>query len=531
MTLPRAFQRGPRAASHRLHRGRGRGRYADPVMETEPLRDLIEALQLRRLVALSTALGVVVLGLALSYLFPNVIPPHPLVGAAVGLAALTIGIVAAVAADAGDEIVRGARHVLATGAAVAAEGPGALDQLEAWAEEQAAGAPQISIAVVGAGTGAPQTAAIAEAIGYALASAGRRVLVADLAEEHGDEPGLAEVGRGEVKLSKAVTFETDVDLARVRSGTPLTDALVTLPRIAPRLVGDVEVLVSALPGLRQPATLLGATAAGRSLLVAVAGTTTRVDVIAGIQALDAAQAPADVVILPAEGIATREPSVAEALLADPEADEVEEGSLLVDPLDEPAETWDVEPRETWDAEEDGASEEPEPETEPVAESEPETESETADEVVAAEGSGSEDAAAADEVAADEVAESDDAAEHDEVTGFEPGAADHEAGPVTEAAPADDPSNDEEIWTYDWQEDEGVHDPTEPFEPISVPGTADRRTDGDPAPAPEPFQPSFLDTEATASAPAEVRDELQRIASVIALERELVDRDDEADGVA
>ncbi|MBW3659849.1 MAG: hypothetical protein KY457_14510, partial [Actinobacteria bacterium] len=93
---------------------RGAARSATP---TSPgwLAELVDILEDRRRILLTAAIGLSLLGTLAAFVLPQFVPPRPLVGAAVGLAAALLAVAIAVAADSADLTVRGARHVRAAG--------------------------------------------------------------------------------------------------------------------------------------------------------------------------------------------------------------------------------------------------------------------------------------------------------------------------------------------------------------------------------------------------------------------------------
>ncbi|MGH3443312.1 MAG: hypothetical protein ACRDUY_14975, partial [Nitriliruptorales bacterium] len=243
------------------------------------LVDAVEILELHRTLAAAAAVAAAVAGVLLAVTAPTILPRQPLVGAAVGFSAAILGVVAAVVADAGDPVIRGVRHVTSTGANVVAGRTDLLPTLARWAGQLADDNPDLRLAVVAAGAGSAHTAGIADAIGKHLAREGRRVLVVDLSRTSGGA-GVVDVVEGRSKLGAAVVFDPEVRLARLGAGGDQLEALAALPRLASRVQGDVDVVLAALPGLRHPGAPFAATGTDRSLLLAVAGSSTRVDVLA-----------------------------------------------------------------------------------------------------------------------------------------------------------------------------------------------------------------------------------------------------------
>ncbi|MFP4312657.1 MAG: hypothetical protein ACLFS9_11855, partial [Nitriliruptoraceae bacterium] len=155
---------------------------------------LVEGLDIlhRKVVPFGITVAVVVVGATLlAWLAPGVLAPTPLVGAAVGVAALLLGTAAAVTTDASDLTVRGPRHVAAAGGelvavlprdpSVAAAGPLATAIIEV----REPGSPLL-LAFATASRDARRTNAWTQAIARALVNEGVGVLRADLASGRSD---------------------------------------------------------------------------------------------------------------------------------------------------------------------------------------------------------------------------------------------------------------------------------------------------------------------------------------------------------
>jgi len=262
------------------------------------LEELLELLEIRRRLAIAVAGAVVVTGLLVAFLAPGVLPATPGVGAAVGVAACLLALAAVIGLDAGDLSVQGARHVRAAGADVAvvlrgrAEGGGVNAVVQ---RLDALGAHRVALVPAAAGA-RDATVAIADGLGQAWARAERRVLVVDASRPDASQAGIVDVARGEAPLGEAVTFDPRLMLARLGAGADLETALVELPGLAPRLPADIERTVVALPPLTDPAARAGATAVECVLVLAVVGSTSRVDLLATLEALDLVAVHAQVLL-------------------------------------------------------------------------------------------------------------------------------------------------------------------------------------------------------------------------------------------
>ena len=325
---------------------------------------------------------VCVAGLLTAWLAPGIVPPTWTVGAAVGVAALLLGLAAAVAADAADLTLRGPRHVLAAGGELVAVVPVDPDPAAAAALADAVldarepGAKLI-LGLAAAGRDARHTAALTDVLAVAVARLGVSVLRLDLAGGRTARPGLYEVLRRGHRLADAVDFEPgDLALARLGAGQDLGGALDALPELPGRLPRDLDVLLVALPTAASRPSVQAAAALDHVLVVAERDLTSRVDLIAGLDALEAVGIAAQVVLLddvtaaravpPEAGAPVPEPAVPEPVAPDPEPEP--------EPHPEPvrASAPDPEPDPEPHPEPVRASApDPEPEPEPHPEPEPE----------------------------------------------------------------------------------------------------------------------------------------------------------------
>jgi hypothetical protein len=251
----------------------------------------------------AVAAAVCLVGVVLAVLVPDLVPPTPLVGAAVALAALLLGIAAAVAVDATDLTVRGPRHVRAAGGelvAILPSAPSAMDAnplaeavLEARDDEE----PRLLLGLAAAGRDARRCTMWTDALALAVARTGVSVLRVDLASGRSERAGLVEVVREGRKLPSVVTFDPELRLARVGAGRDHAGALEALPTLPTRLPRDLDVLLVALPTAASRQVVAATRALDHVLVVAERDTTSRVDLIAALDALEAAGIAAQVVLL------------------------------------------------------------------------------------------------------------------------------------------------------------------------------------------------------------------------------------------
>lgn len=313
----------------------------------------------RRAGLLRAVVAVVCLaGLALAWFAPGIVPPTWTVGAAVGLAAVLLGVAVALAADTADLTLRGPRHVRAAGGELVAVVPADVDPAtadtlaEAVLDAREAGGKLI-LGLAAAGRDTRHTAELTDALAVAIARRGASVLRLDLATGRSEQPGLIEVLRYGHRLADTVEFEPgDLELARLGPGRDLAAAMDALPELPGRLPRDLDVLLVALPTAASRPSIRAATSLDHVLVVAERDLTSRVDLIAGLDALEAVGLDAQVVLLDDVTSARLAPAPAPA---DPEPAVV---SAAPEPLGpEPAPAPDAEP-------------EPEPEPEPDPEPAP-----------------------------------------------------------------------------------------------------------------------------------------------------------------
>jgi hypothetical protein len=302
---------------------------------------VIEGLDIARLraVPLRVVAGLIcAVGIVLAIVAPDLVPPTPLVGAAVAVAGLLLGLAAAVAVDAADLTVRGPRHVRAAGGELVAILPTqpdvdeAMPLAEAVLEAREGENKRLLLGLAAAGRDARRCSAWTDALAVALARTGASVLRVDLASGRSERAGLVEVVREGRKLPSVVTFEPDLRLARIGAGRDHAGALEVLPTLPARLPRDLDVLLVALPTAASRQVVAATRALDHVLVVTERDTTSRVDLIAGLDALEAAGIAAQVALLddrtarllsppPAEEPASDEPTSDEPTSDEPASDE------------------------------------------------------------------------------------------------------------------------------------------------------------------------------------------------------------------
>jgi hypothetical protein len=340
---------------------------------------VVEGLDIARLraVPLRVVIGVLCLvGVVLAIVVPDLVPPTPLVGAAVALAALLLGLAVAVAVDAVDLTIRGPRHVRAAGGELVAILPsepdpqGAVPLAEAVLEAREGEGQRLLLGLAAAGRDARRCSAWTDALAVALASTGASVLRVDLANGRSERAGLVEVVREGRKLPSVVTFDPDLRLARIGAGHDHSGALEALPTLPTRLPRDLDVLLVALPTAASRQVVAATAALDHVLVVAERDSTSRVDLIAGLDALEAAGIAAQVMLLDDRTAARLSPAAtaeegdvaAEDRIEGPDADagdaEADAGDVEVDAGDVEGGAGDVEVDAGDAAAADGSDDDP-----------------------------------------------------------------------------------------------------------------------------------------------------------------------------
>lgn len=266
------------------------------------LVETVDTVRLRSRLLLATAGGVVVVGTLASLLAPTVIPPVPIVGAALGFAAVLLGLAVAIAVDAADLRVRGPRHVRAAGGELVAilppdADPATAAPLAAAALDARDDDAKLLLGLAAVGDDAATAADLTDSLAVALATHGVSVLRMDLARGASDAPGVFEVADEQLRLARAASFEPDVKLAWLPAGSSVAGALAAIPSMIASLPRDLDVLVVALPAATSRQVVRSAASLDHVLLVAERGVTSRVELIAALDAFDAAGCPAQVVLL------------------------------------------------------------------------------------------------------------------------------------------------------------------------------------------------------------------------------------------
>lgn len=308
------------------------------------LAEALDVLVARRRVVVATAVGILLVGAIVALVAPSILPPSAVVGAAVGIAAALLATALALAMDASDLVVRGARHVRAAGGSVDVvvgrqhDDVGPL--LAAVSRHASGGRIRIALSAASRTAGVPgvRAAALAEAI----ARTGRKVLLTDLSRGGTPAAGLSDVISGGRSLAEVVRFEHELYLARLAVGSDPDAAIGGFAGWVRGLPSDLEVLVAALPPLAENGVLAAAGAMDVTLVLVEVDRTERVDLIASLDAVDASGLTSELVLVdPSRAVG---PAAAKAPATAPPApdEDVDRDDATVDEPVPASSTTDVE---------------------------------------------------------------------------------------------------------------------------------------------------------------------------------------------
>ncbi len=280
-----------------------------PVAPSAPLPplwsvELLDVLGRRGRFALAIATVVSALGLIAALAVPDVIPPSAPVGLLLAVTALAVGIALALALDALDVRVRGPRHVRSSGGELVALLPedatpqDASDLADAVRAVQMPGST-LHLGIAPVGEDITSSSEWTRALAEALADDGASVLLVDLSGRAGGARGILEVVRDRTPLADVVSYADGRSLAIAGPGADRLEALkalVTLPTVLP---DDVDVLLVSLPQITTRSAVNASRVLDQVLFVAEANLTSRVELMASLDALRVAGCGPQVVLVDA----------------------------------------------------------------------------------------------------------------------------------------------------------------------------------------------------------------------------------------
>jgi hypothetical protein len=286
--------------------------------------ELLDVLDRRGAFALSVGAVLAIITLLVATASPALVAPQALVGAMVGVTALTVGVALALALDTLDVRIRGPRHVRSSGGELVALLPsdptvGDADDLAAAVlEVRTAGVPlHLGLAPVAGDVTA--TVEWTRALGEAIARTGVSVLLVDLSNGASERDGVLEVVRDRVPLADVVAYASDLPFAEAPAGRDHLKALqsfVSLPVVLPI---DVELLLVALPPIVNRSTVNAARILDQVLLVAEANLSSRVELMASLDALRVAGCAPQVVLVDGRTYARLRPGSTAGMFAESRA--------------------------------------------------------------------------------------------------------------------------------------------------------------------------------------------------------------------
>ncbi len=286
--------------------------------------ELLDVLDRRGAFALWVGAVLATVTLLIATVSPALVTPRALVGVAVGITALAVGVALALALDTLDVRIRGPRHVRSSGGELVALLPteptvGDADDLAAAVlEVRTVGVPlHLGLAPVAGDVTA--TVEWTRALGEAIARTGVSVLLVDLTGAADEQAGILEVVRDRVPLADVVTYATDLPFAETGAGRDHLKALqafVSLPAVLP---ADVELLLAALPPIVNRSAVNAARILDQVLLVAEANLSSRVELMASLDALRVAGCSPQVVLVDDRTYARLRPESTAGLFAESRA--------------------------------------------------------------------------------------------------------------------------------------------------------------------------------------------------------------------
>ncbi len=260
---------------------------------------LLDVLRARERTWFVAAIVLILLGALLALLAPGTLPPTPLVGLAVGAAGVLLATAVVIGLDVSDVIVRGPRHVEIAGGRVAgtiSRSTADIDALVGLIDaHDREGKVRVALTPASRSAGVPGSRA--NIVAAELAGRGAKVLVTDLTRGGTPAVGLSDVIAGERTLGEAVRFDDELYLAHLAVGSEPELALEGFASWARGLPPDLDVLVAALPPLSEPGVLQAVAGVELVLLLVEVDRTERVDLVASLDAIDAAEVPAELVLV------------------------------------------------------------------------------------------------------------------------------------------------------------------------------------------------------------------------------------------
>jgi len=269
--------------------------------------DLSDIVRRRRAVILA-AFVLTVLSAALVAVFaPQTLAFTAQSGAFVATTGLAMGLIAASIGDAIDARIFGARHVRGTGGELIATIPcdpsanvviGILQVLDRLRHERTDPHAVLRIGVADASGGSQHAAAWTTALAAAAAARGERVLEVALASDATHSVGVCDVVRDNVPLAAAAQrVSTVTQHARLNAGPNRLQALELLPELTATLPRNLDTYLVSLPLAASRPVVSAVARLDVVLVIAEYARTTRVELIAGLDAIESVGVPTQVLLL------------------------------------------------------------------------------------------------------------------------------------------------------------------------------------------------------------------------------------------
>jgi len=255
-----------------------------------------EVIRRRRAVILTTFVVIVAATAAVAASAPDVVALTAESGALVATLGLFFGLVAAGIGDATDARVFGARHVRGTGGdliAVIPSEPSApvleriLDVLESARADRIDTGAVLRVGVADASAQTHHAATWTSALAAACANRGERVLEVALASDATNTRGVVDVVRDNMPLSAATQrMSPTMQHACLNAGPNRVQALELLPELTASLPRNLDTYLVGLPLAASRPVVRAVARLDLVLVIVEVGRTTRVELIAGLDAIE-----------------------------------------------------------------------------------------------------------------------------------------------------------------------------------------------------------------------------------------------------
>lgn len=257
---------------------------------------LSDVIRRRRAVILATFIVIVAAAAGLAAFAPQTVALTAESGALVATAGLLLGLIAAGIGDATDARVFGARHVRGTGGELIAVIPsepsapvlaGLLGVLERARADRTDTDAVLRVGIADASAHTHHAAAWTSALAAACANRGERVLEVALASDATNTRGVLDVVRDNVPLSAATQrMSQDTQHARLNAGPNRVQALELLPELTSSLPRNLDTYLVGLPLAASRPVVRAVTRLDVVLVIVEVGRTTRVELIAALDAIE-----------------------------------------------------------------------------------------------------------------------------------------------------------------------------------------------------------------------------------------------------